>query len=60
MICKLIKLGMLSAVGLTVAGGLGTLVVVGVVTKKWPELGAMGEIEKSVNGQRDKPGISAA
>ena len=43
---------LIGPVGAVVAGGVGTLVVVGVVAKKWPELGAMGEIEKSVNGQR--------
>jgi MFS family permease len=35
-------------VAAVVAGGVGTLVVVGAVAVKWPELGAMGEIEKSL------------
>lgn len=43
---------LIGPVAAVVAGGLGTLVVVGVVTKQWPELRAMGEIEKSVSGQR--------
>jgi MFS family permease len=39
-------------VAAVVAGGVGTLVVVGAAAKKWPELGRMGEIEKSLNGER--------
>ena len=43
---------LIGPVAAVVAGGVGTLVVVGVVARKWPELGAMGRIEDSVNGQR--------
>lgn len=38
-------------VAAVVAGGVGTLLVVGAVARKWPELGRMGEIEKSLNGE---------
>ena len=38
-------------VAAVVAGGVGTLVVVGAAARKWPELGRMAEIEKSLNGE---------
>ena len=43
---------LIGPVGAVVAGGVGTLLVVGVVARRWPELGAMGRIGDSVNGQR--------
>ncbi len=43
---------LIGSVAATVVGGVGTLIVVGVVARRWPELGRMGEIEKSVSGER--------
>jgi MFS family permease len=39
-------------VAAVVAGGVGTLVVVGGVAFKWPELRRMGRIEEAVSGER--------
>ena len=39
---------LIGPVGSVVAGGVGTIVVVGAVARKWPELGRMGTIESAL------------
>jgi hypothetical protein len=49
---------LIGPVAAVVTGGFGTLAVVGAVALKWPELGRMGEIEKSVPLPEETPQVA--